>query len=152
MRLKYTALNDDGVDLLEDLLTYDPRERIVGKDALEHPYFDTLDREAIGKIMGMMASGQLGAAAAPESTPGSLSYGRGPNKPALAMQPSTALVTSRRRRNTQKWGVVRLQTNNAKAIESLHKAFHSMGARSFHDCPAPNVPNYDSAFTPAQLL
>lgn len=49
MRSKYAALNDFGVDLLEDLLTYDPRERIVGKDALVHPYFDSLDREAIGK-------------------------------------------------------------------------------------------------------
>jgi serine/threonine protein kinase len=45
----YSALGGAGVRLLEDLLTYDPRERIVGKDAVNHPYFDSLDRESIGK-------------------------------------------------------------------------------------------------------
>ena len=43
----YHALGDDGVDLLEGLLQYDPRERIVGKDALVHAYFDTLDRSQL---------------------------------------------------------------------------------------------------------
>ena len=42
-------LGDEGVNLLEQLLTYDPRDRIVGKDALIHPYFDTLDIPSVGK-------------------------------------------------------------------------------------------------------
>ena len=45
----YGALGDDGVELLDALLAYDPRERIVGKEALLHPYFDSLDKDAIGK-------------------------------------------------------------------------------------------------------
>ena len=49
LRLTYPALGGAGVGLLEQLLMYDPRERIVGKDAINHPYFDSLDREAIGK-------------------------------------------------------------------------------------------------------
>ena len=49
LRLTYAALGGAGVGLLEQLLIYDPRERIVGKDAINHPYFDSLDREAIGK-------------------------------------------------------------------------------------------------------
>ena len=49
LRLTYAALGGAGVGLLEQLLMYDPRERIVGKDAINHPYFDSLDREAIGK-------------------------------------------------------------------------------------------------------
>ena len=43
----YHALGDDGVELLEGLLQYDPRERIIGKDALVHAYFDTLDRSQL---------------------------------------------------------------------------------------------------------
>ena len=49
LRKTYAALGDAGVRLLEELLTYDPRQRIVGKDALEHAYFESLDRDAIGK-------------------------------------------------------------------------------------------------------
>lgn len=49
LRRTYTALGGAGVGLLEELLTYDPRQRIVGKDALNHPYFDSLDCESIGK-------------------------------------------------------------------------------------------------------
>ena len=44
----YAALGEAGVSLLEALLVYDPRTRIVGKDALEHAYFDGFDRESIG--------------------------------------------------------------------------------------------------------
>eukprot|EP01121_Diplochlamys_sp_Union-15-3_P012689 TRINITY_DN3839_c0_g2_i1.p1 TRINITY_DN3839_c0_g2~~TRINITY_DN3839_c0_g2_i1.p1 ORF type:complete len:105 (-),score=22.82 TRINITY_DN3839_c0_g2_i1:6-320(-) len=33
-------LNDQGYDLLEKLLTYDPQKRISAKNALKHPYFE----------------------------------------------------------------------------------------------------------------
>ncbi|KAE7996959.1 hypothetical protein FH972_001635 [Carpinus fangiana] len=34
------SLSDDGLDLLEALLIYDPANRISAKQALQHPYFD----------------------------------------------------------------------------------------------------------------
>lgn len=34
------GLNDDGLDLLEGLLVYDPVARISAKQAATHPYFD----------------------------------------------------------------------------------------------------------------
>ncbi|KOO29099.1 cyclin-dependent kinase 3, partial [Chrysochromulina tobinii] len=43
----YGLLGTDGVALLEGLLTYDPRERLVGKDALVHRYFDTLEKDNV---------------------------------------------------------------------------------------------------------
>jgi serine/threonine protein kinase len=36
-----------GVDLLERFLAYSPKDRITAKDALNHPYFDDLDKENI---------------------------------------------------------------------------------------------------------
>ncbi|CAL9003091.1 unnamed protein product [Prunus brigantina] len=38
------ALGPDGVDLLEKMLKYDPAERISAKAALDHSYFDSLDK------------------------------------------------------------------------------------------------------------
>lgn len=38
------ALDADGVDLLSKMLRYDPAERISAKAAMEHPYFDSLDK------------------------------------------------------------------------------------------------------------
>jgi hypothetical protein len=42
-------LDRHGIDLLEGLLAYSPSDRLVGKDALAHPYFDDLDRDSVGK-------------------------------------------------------------------------------------------------------
>ena len=37
----------DGFDLLEKMLIYDPNKRISAKKALEHPYFDALDKDTL---------------------------------------------------------------------------------------------------------
>jgi serine/threonine protein kinase len=37
------GLDEQGVDLLAQMLTYEPNKRISGKDALHHPYFADLD-------------------------------------------------------------------------------------------------------------
>ncbi|RVW51214.1 Cyclin-dependent kinase B2-1 [Vitis vinifera] len=38
-------LDEDGLDLLSKMLKYDPSERISAKKAMEHPYFDDLDKD-----------------------------------------------------------------------------------------------------------
>ncbi|CAM9396076.1 unnamed protein product [Chrysoparadoxa australica] len=40
------GLDDLGQDLLQQLLTYDPRTRLSAKRCMEHPYFDDLDKNA----------------------------------------------------------------------------------------------------------
>ncbi|XP_028585180.1 cyclin-dependent kinase 1 [Podarcis muralis] len=40
-------LNEDGLDLLLKMLTYDPAKRISGRVALNHPYFDDLDKSKL---------------------------------------------------------------------------------------------------------
>ena len=45
----YGNLGASGVELLDQLLTYEPKLRIVGKDALVHAYFDGFDVESVGK-------------------------------------------------------------------------------------------------------
>ncbi|RXI01625.1 hypothetical protein DVH24_014974 [Malus domestica] len=43
------ALEPEGVDLLAKMLKYDPAERISAKAALDHPYFDTLDKSQVNR-------------------------------------------------------------------------------------------------------
>ena len=43
-------LNDAGVDLVGQMLAYTPQARITAKDSMEHPYFNGLNRESVGKI------------------------------------------------------------------------------------------------------
>merc|ERR1711957_752785 len=45
-----SLLNDAGLDLIAQMLKYTPNERIVAKDALEHPYFANLDKATVGTI------------------------------------------------------------------------------------------------------
>ncbi|XP_007441197.2 cyclin-dependent kinase 1 [Python bivittatus] len=40
-------LDDDGLDLLSKTLIYDPAKRISGRVALNHPYFDDLDKSKL---------------------------------------------------------------------------------------------------------
>jgi len=41
---KNVLLDKDGIDLLRQLLIYDPAKRISAKRALDHDYFATLDK------------------------------------------------------------------------------------------------------------
>ncbi|XP_067015382.1 cyclin-dependent kinase 1 [Anabrus simplex] len=41
------GLDDDGLDLLQKMLTYDPADRISAKAAVNHPYFDGLDKSSL---------------------------------------------------------------------------------------------------------
>ena len=43
-------LDEHGIDLLSKLLVYDPAKRIHATDALEHPYFDSLDKSQFEQI------------------------------------------------------------------------------------------------------
>lgn len=39
LRQKFPYITTAGIDLLSQLLTYDPEQRITAQEALEHPYF-----------------------------------------------------------------------------------------------------------------
>lgn len=47
LRRKFKDFDENGLDLLEKLLKYDPAERISAKEALIHPYFDSLDESTV---------------------------------------------------------------------------------------------------------
>jgi cyclin-dependent kinase 1/cyclin-dependent kinase 2 len=40
-------LEPAGLELLETILAYDPKDRITAKESLDHAYFDDLDKENI---------------------------------------------------------------------------------------------------------
>ncbi|CAH8362926.1 unnamed protein product [Eruca vesicaria subsp. sativa] len=44
LSLAVPSLSPEGVDLLTNMLRYNPAERISAKAALDHPYFDSLDK------------------------------------------------------------------------------------------------------------
>ena len=46
----FPTLESDGVDLMLKMMAYDPAKRISAKDALNHPYFDDLDKDAVDKL------------------------------------------------------------------------------------------------------
>jgi len=48
--LDSSRLNDAGVDLVAQMLHYTPNKRIVAKDALDHPYFNGLNKATVGTI------------------------------------------------------------------------------------------------------
>ncbi|KAI9347285.1 kinase-like domain-containing protein [Obelidium mucronatum] len=39
LKLRFPSLTANGIDLMEKLLTYDPKQRITAAEALKHPYF-----------------------------------------------------------------------------------------------------------------
>jgi len=43
-------LDADGIDLLEKMFEYDPAKRITAMDALQHPYFDSMDKVAVDAL------------------------------------------------------------------------------------------------------
>ncbi|GAA5902496.1 hypothetical protein JCM5296_006433 [Sporobolomyces johnsonii] len=47
MRALFSAASPEAIDLLQRLLTYDPRKRITAKDALHHPFFHTTPRPTV---------------------------------------------------------------------------------------------------------
>ena len=47
MKSSMKKIDAAGLDLLEQMLVYDPSKRISAKKALLHPYFDDLDKNAL---------------------------------------------------------------------------------------------------------
>ncbi|KAK4049128.1 TFIIH complex serine/threonine-protein kinase subunit kin28 [Microbotryomycetes sp. JL201] len=44
LRMLFSAASADAIDLLQKLLTYDPRKRITARQALDHPWFHAVPR------------------------------------------------------------------------------------------------------------
>ncbi|OXU25419.1 hypothetical protein TSAR_003509 [Trichomalopsis sarcophagae] len=47
LQAQVKTLDENGVDLLEAMLIYDPSSRITARDALQHKYFDDLDKRKL---------------------------------------------------------------------------------------------------------
>ena len=52
-------LNAHGIDLMAKMLEYDPAKRIHATDALNHPYFDTLDKAQFAQFELLNKENQL---------------------------------------------------------------------------------------------
>ena len=48
-----TKVEEQGLELLADMLIYDPAKRISAKKAIVHPYFDDLDKSTLPAKPGM---------------------------------------------------------------------------------------------------
>ncbi|BDA41628.1 Cyclin-dependent kinase B1-1 [Coccomyxa sp. Obi] len=46
----FPTLGADGIDLMERMFAYTPSKRITARDALQHPYFDDLDKAEVDKL------------------------------------------------------------------------------------------------------
>ncbi|KAI3432591.1 hypothetical protein D9Q98_004139 [Chlorella vulgaris] len=46
----FPTLDASGIDLMQQMLHYDPAKRVTAKDAMHHPYFDDLDRETVDAL------------------------------------------------------------------------------------------------------
>ncbi|KAK1312748.1 Cyclin-dependent kinase B1-1 [Acorus calamus] len=44
LALVFPNMDQNGLDLLSRLLEFDPAKRISAEEALDHPYFDSLDK------------------------------------------------------------------------------------------------------------
>ena len=47
LQAQVKTLDKDGLNLLEEMLTYDPAARITARDALTHQYFNDLDNRKL---------------------------------------------------------------------------------------------------------
>ncbi|NP_001154933.1 cyclin dependent kinase 1 [Nasonia vitripennis] len=50
LQAQVKTLDENGVDLLEAMLIYDPSARITARDALQHKYFDNLDKRKLPAV------------------------------------------------------------------------------------------------------
>ena len=46
----FPKLEEEGIDLMRQMLDYDPSKRITAMDALKHPYFDDLDKAMVDQL------------------------------------------------------------------------------------------------------
>ena len=46
----FPKLDEQGIDLLQRMFEYDPAKRITAIDALQHPYFDSMDKAAVDAL------------------------------------------------------------------------------------------------------
>jgi len=47
LKASMKKLEPSGLDLLDQMLVYDPAKRISAKRAMNHPYFDDLDKTTL---------------------------------------------------------------------------------------------------------
>lgn len=50
LQAQVKTLDEHGLDLLEAMLIYDPSARITARDALQHQYFENLDKRKLPSV------------------------------------------------------------------------------------------------------